>query len=643
MSHTLFSDLASHDGKKPRVQRTATGWHVAAAAGITARIKGYRDGLICRVAPGSDTDVVQLGIGQTESLLCNALYSPSQDTALVFTAEDLVLSPARRKGQRIRGFTVSSSGPVTITVLENYLRIHRNLPWFTPLRRDIFPRPPAGWCSWYYYYLGITEEEIIKNTDWLTEHLRPYGCEWVQIDDGWQGRGDGYGTNRNWFVTCERDFPRGMQWCAKYIRDHGLRPGIWCIPFSQSDDALFQRIPALFVRTPDGASPGDRHEALEYEWMPEDERLVDWPGRYYLDPTGPEGQAYLKRLFTMLCEEWGYDYVKIDAQGGMADFYAQHRRQLADPAQDGTHAYQRGLSVAKEVMGKHRFLLNCGGGWSSVGLCEGIRIGGDVGMEWSGMQPAISSTLEWLFLNTLAFYTDPDVVLVREPLPFTMAQAWATFVGITGQLLMASDKMYELPDERVELLRRIFPVADIHPMELYPLSSAVKPNIFDLHVHLPNVGKWEVVAIFNWNESEETTVPLSPARLGLSGTHWLSLDVWSGAVLHEGDGVQEITVPAQSCRVISYWPLGVTPQIVGTNRHLTQGAIDLHAVEWDQTKLLLSGVSSVVGNDPYQVRIYVPDGYIPVDDIPQNGHLATLTITRPQNETVEWEMAFTRV
>ena len=51
-------------------------------------------------------------------------------------------------------------------------------------------------------------------------------------------------------------------------------------------------------------------------------------------------------------------------------------------------------------------------------------------------------------------------------------------MGITGQLLMASDDMPKLSEERVELLRRIFPVADIRPMDLYPLHG--KPRIFDL-------------------------------------------------------------------------------------------------------------------------------------------------------------------
>jgi hypothetical protein len=624
---------------KVKAQRTPTGWHFATPAGLRAQVEGLDDGIICRVAPGADRDVVQLGIGAATSRLCNALYSPAKDTALVFRADGLALEPAARG----KGFAVSCAGPLNVTVLDGYLRKHRNLPWFQPMDKSVFPRPPAGWCSWYYYYLDITEDEVLKNTDWLAEHLKPFGCEWVQIDDGWQGRGRGFGSNRDWFVTCEKDFPRGMKFCADYVRSKGFRPGIWCIPFTQSNTERFQREPDLFVHRADGTSPGERTEPLSYDWMPEDDRRFEWAGRYFIDATGKKGHDCLRRLFTMLCDEWGYDYVKIDAQGMMSGFCTEHRPRLANPALDGDRAYRTGLAAMKRVMGKQRFLLNCGHGWASVGLCEGIRIGGDVGLSWQGMLNAITCTMQWLFLNTLAFYTDPDVVCVREPLPLEQAKVWATLLGITGQLLMASDKMYELPDERVELLRRIFPVADIHPMELYPLDASQRPGIFDLKVAKPKVGHWDVVALFNWGEKEPRAFELSPQKLGLAGDRWLCLDAWSGEFLHSGDGKLKTEVPPAACRVVSYWPALGRPQFVGTSRHLTQGADDVESATWNPKKLTLSGVSHVVAGHPYRIRVHVPEGYrVLTACATQSGPLAELTIPSDKGGKVKWQVPFAR-
>jgi len=652
----ILANVKGVAGSRVRVEKTPTGWHFASAKGLHARVNGFRDGVACRVAPGKDRDVVQLGIGPATSLLCNALYSPSRDEALVFRGDGLSLEPVLDRGKG-RGFEVSCAGPLTVTVLRDFMRVHRGLPWYREMDRRVFAAPPSGWCSWYYYYLKIDEAEVVKNTDWLAANLKKFGCEYVQIDDGWQGRGEGYGSNRDWFVTCAAKFPRGMKWCADYIRSKGFRPGIWCIPFTESNEEMFRKTPSLFVHRADGSSPGERQVPLSYDWMPQDDRRFEWAGRYFIDPTGREGERFLRRLATMLCEDWGYEYVKIDAQGMMSGFFDEHRTRLADPSLDGDRAYRRGLDIFKGVMGRERFLLNCGMGLASIGQCEGNRIGADVGLDWNGIMNAANCTMQWLFMNTYAFYTDPDVVCVREPLPENQARLWATLLGITGQLLMASDKMYELPEGRVELLRRIFPALLTRPMELYSLDQAKKPPIFDLKVANPRVGSWDVVAVFNWNEKDALQVELSPARLGLRGEKWLCLDVWEGRLIHAGDGSLRLELPPASCRVVSYWPDPGRPALVGTSRHITQGACDLERCDWDEKGLALSGTSQVVGGDPYRVRIHVPGGWkaaraglksggrLAEDQaLLRTGHggLVELVIERPENARVEWQVRFER-
>jgi len=634
-----FTEILDATGAHLTPDATPSGWYIRTAAELQVRLDDFPDGLICRVAPGADPDVVQLGIGPATSTLCNALYSPRQDEALVFSADNLAIS-AGDDGT----FTVACSGPLCITRLASYLRIHRNLPWFTPLDRHVFRRAPSGWCSWYEYYLAITEEEITHNTDWLAEHLQPYGCDWVQIDDGWQGIGKGYGSNRDWFVTCTDDFPHGMRWLADYIRKKGFRPGLWLIPITQSDSTLFATHPELFARRDDGTSAGEILWPVPNVLPPDDDgKWVTWPGRYYLDPTSPATASYLRRLFTMICDDWGYDYIKIDAQGGMCDEYQRYRRLLHDPSLDGPRTMRTATQIMREVMGPDRFLLNCLCDFTSAGICQGIRIGGDIDLRtgWEGLQPAISSTMHWLWLNTIAFYTDPDAVCVREPLTYALAFLWVTLVGITGQLLMASDIMYNLHPDRVKLLQWIFPVADIHPMELYPLDTNRQPGIFDMKVRVPHLPAWDVVALFNWSPTEIQTVALTPTRLGLCGESWICLDAWSGELLHVGDGQLTVEIPATACRVVSYWPALGRPQVVGSNRHLTQGADDLATVAWDPQTLCLAGASHVVGKAPYRLRIYVPDGFIvTTPQVTQHGPIVEIILERNENTLVSWEIAF---
>jgi hypothetical protein len=335
----------------------------------------------------------------------------------------------------------------------------------------------------------------------------------------------------------------------------------------------------------------------------------------------------------------------------MAGTYQKWQQQLANPQMSGDEAYRYGLSAIKGVMGPERFLLNCGGGWASAGYCEGIRIGGDVGANWAGMQPAISCTMGHLYKNHLVWWTDPDVVCVRPPLTLDQARVWAAMVGITGQLLMSSDKMYDLTEERVELLRRIYPVADIRPMDLYPLKG--RARIFDLRISKPGVsarggsasggGDWDVVAVFNWGGTRSEKIALAPADLGLPAGKYVFYDVWAKKLLAVGEGPVELFLAPTSCQVICIRAQGDAPQLVGTSRHITQGADDLLWAKWDAATGTWSGRSEVVAGDPYEIRFSLPPGWTAAGEgVTSEGHQATLTLKQDQGGTVNWQARFTR-
>jgi hypothetical protein len=49
------------------------------------------------------------------------------------------------------------------------------------------------------------------------------------------------------------------------------------------------------------------------------------------------------------------------------------------------------------------------------------------------------------------------------------------------------------------------------------------------------------------------------------------------------------------------------PQVVATNRHITGGGVDLIDVAWSDG--LLTGISRVVGGDPYEIYLTEPAGW----------------------------------
>jgi hypothetical protein len=256
------------------------------------------------------------------------------------------------------------------------------------------------------------------------------------------------------------------------------------------------------------------------------------------------------------------------------------------------------------------------------------------------MQQAISATMRWLFVNNIAWYADPDVVCVRPPLTLDQARMWATLVGITGQMTLASDKMTDLDEDRVEILRRICPVADIRPMDLFDYRD--KPPIFDLKVATP-AGQWDVVAVFNWTDSASTSIRLAPADLGLAPGRYAYYDAWSKRLLAAASEPVTLPLPPSACRVLTVRPLLDRPQLVGTSRHVTQGADDLEQLTWDPAAMTIHGTSRVVANDPYELRFTLPPGWSLQDkSLRREGPLAVLTLRSPQSVAVAWEARFCR-
>ena len=132
------------------------------------------------------------------------------------------------------------------SVKQNYYKDSLGIKYFKPIDKSIFPLPPSGWCSWYFYYQEIDENEIKRNAKWIADNLKDFGAQYVQIDDGWQGTGHGLGENRDW-TTIDKRFPGGMSALAAYIKSLGLKPGIWLAPHGQSNKTVVDKHPGVFM------------------------------------------------------------------------------------------------------------------------------------------------------------------------------------------------------------------------------------------------------------------------------------------------------------------------------------------------------------------------------------------------------------
>ncbi|MBC7289340.1 MAG: hypothetical protein H5T86_15130, partial [Armatimonadetes bacterium] len=146
-------------GGAAQVEPTEEGYIVRNTGRIRGRVAMPPDAYPCRLAPAENLDVVQLRIGRVESLLANAMYSPETDLAVEFLGDKVVLSRDQK------GYVLNAEGPLKVNVIPDFMKTQRGVKWYKPITHSAFKRAPAGWCSWYIYWQGVTEEEVVKNTD----------------------------------------------------------------------------------------------------------------------------------------------------------------------------------------------------------------------------------------------------------------------------------------------------------------------------------------------------------------------------------------------------------------------------------------------------------------------------------------------
>jgi hypothetical protein len=559
----------------------------------------------CRTQDSQNKDLFVMTLGDVDTPLADGIFDPSKDEVRV------------KDG----------------TVIQNYYRDTRGVKYFKPIDKSVFPLPPSGWCSWYYYYQEINETEVKRNAQWIAEHLKDYGARYVQIDDGWQG--EGRGRTRDW-TTVNNRFPGGMDGLAAYIKSLGLTPGIWLAPHGQSNEAVVKNNPGVFLLKPDGTTASET-----------------WEGKFLVDPSIPEAHHYLNDLFTRL-SKWGYEYFKIDGQPIVAGEYRTKTAFMKKPTDDPVGLYRNTLDTIRTAIGPSRYLLGCWGiPIEGVGIMNGSRTGGDIVLGWDGgFIVALRATMQHYYLHNVAWYADPDVMLLRSPLPLDQARAWATLQGLTGQALMATDRMMDLSEERVEMLRRVYPAVDIRPLDLFP--SRRNKRTWDLKINHLN-RRYDVVGVFNFDDASSQLTFLNWHELGLPDTGPMHVfDFWNKEYLGAWETGMTVEVPPTSCRVLTLLPSTNDIQLISTSRHITQGWVDLLALKHDATRNSYTGRSKVIKNDPYQLHFAFPRGKnfavksasarsssknLPVK-ISNHQGWATVEIDSPQTTEVSWEVHF---
>jgi len=542
---------------------------------------------------------------------------------------------------------------------------------------------PCGWSSWPYYQGNVSETEVLRNVECLQKTLQPYGLETILTDAGWQVRG--HVSGGPW--RAGHAFPHGMRWLAEQVRDHGFRPGLWLRP-------------------------------LEVDGL-------------RLDPSSRFTHTTLRNEARRLAKDGGFDFLKIDLLHD--DAFRRDDSFLPDEATiTAVEALRHTVAAIREGLGETGFLsaggLTLGAG---LGLVDSNRTGGDVAADdWRLIKEhGVTGLAARYALHGRWWANDPDCVVVRPPLTLGQARAWASLCALAGGMVMAGDRMYALPAERLDVLKRVMPAygGAARPVDLFEREH---PEVWNLRVKVSRE-RWNVIGLFNWDTTPqeikrtrariveenvhrlrandaiekrrraraaleriastnrlihdenkrlerrmaedafghrqfELLEPLRPIRasarfknimlhfdrLGLEpGQGYLVYDFWDDRFLGLHGEHLKVLVRLADCVVLAVHPAKGVPQLVSTNRHVTQGGVDLEQIEWDAETCTLIGTSRLVAHDEYVATIYVPRDFEFLSAEADIGNVRTrhdtpttvrLTLQSAATKPVRWRLKFDR-
>jgi len=516
------------------------------------------------------------------------------------------------------------------------------------------PAIPSGYCTWYSSpYGGASDEQhMAELADFCRANLAKFGLDTLQIDDRWQISGRDFTTHKP-----NGPYPSGMKATAEKINAAGMRAGLWFIPFGWDHKRpIFADHQDWFVHRSDGSIYS-----------------VHWAGDC-LDMTHPGARDFLAKAVRRVTRQWGYKYIKIDGLwSGMAVkiLYPQPTYRpdglgeavFHDPDKTNVEAYRDGLRLVRKAAGKDVYILGCNiaqnmrtlGG--SVGLVDGMRIGSDTGARWGGIMRGALMGTRLYFLHNRVWHNDPDCLMLRSPLTLDQARAWGTWIGINGQLNMVSEWLAALPAERLEVLKRSIPNHHLtaRPIDLFENDPA---RIWHLRAG-QGEQRTDVVGLFNWDQKAAVPVTVELAKLGLedAGDGFIGFDFWAGEFIGPFKDALRCDLKPSSGRSIAVRKVLARPVLVSTSRHVTQGIIDVSDERWDAKRLTLSGISRLVGGDPYEMRIFAPAQQWKIDSVvldkssskagikakaKQQGQEIRVTIDSPKNKEVAWKIRFTQ-
>jgi hypothetical protein len=178
-------------------------------------------------------------------------------------------------------------------------------------------------------------------------------------------------------------------------------------------------------------------------------------------------------------------------------------------------------------------------------------------------------------------------------------------------------------------------------------------RVWNMPVERP-FGKWNILAVFNYTGKGDRkfTASLDAAKdLRLDpAKEYIAYEFWSQQLIGTFKGKFDTRpLSPYDCDIYSIVEKQDHPVLISTSRHVRQMAFDIKDLTYLSHDRVLRGTSRAVAGDPYQLRVYVPDGFTAAraelgDGLAcatkLDGHLLMVNFTASTGKDIEWRVFF---
>lgn len=607
----------------------------ACTAEITVRL--HKDALNMRPERAQADQAVLGTLPGITNFGVNGMYDPEWDLLIDWHGRPWhwLEQTFRSEGQvfaTVRFMAELCMSALFINLRPWYYARHLGYETFRPWVQRSNPIAVCGWCSWEAYRRNVSQDKIENVAAFFSKELRPYGLEFLQLDDGYQAMplpvNAEMSMDEGWMTCDEIKFPAGHEAIISTIQKYDLTPAIWVNANITNPD---------FPKTHPESVLWNNGNPMKGEWI---DFIYSCNEKTLSEQVEPIFNAFRKA---------GYQYIKIDAIRHLL-FDGLHecvRLGLISNA-EASNRFRAFMQAARKGMGQGiYFLASWGEMHEIIGIADACRISMDANPTWAGVRMQLFESARWFHTHRILFTNDPDHVCVRTSSEW--AKSILSLISLSGEIYMLSDSLEAYTAEKLDILRKTIPplntvAGETGPLNIaYPAYTWTKLHGFAVQSHeapvnAENVSLSEALNIAGWAADRDAlhpfstlwsfamahhglfwrvmlrvaTTPLRAGEIALESIAldpektYIAFDFWSQTYLGEISGAfYAPELELGCCQVVAFYEKSDIPMVIASSRHVSMDAVSIlhHDANNHSLNLSVSGVPGTVE----QYYIYLPD------------------------------------